>query len=68
MFTKFKERTEYYMEANSQFMRSWDTLQNQSTAINNLETQIGHMTLAIIGKALGTLPSTTETNTKHYWD
>lgn len=44
--------------------RTETTLQNQSVAIKNLETYMGQMTLAISSRALGALPSNTETNPK----
>ncbi|XP_022889158.1 uncharacterized protein LOC111404605 [Olea europaea var. sylvestris] len=54
-----------YMEANNQFMRRTKaTLQDQSAAIKNLETQMGQMAISMTGRAPGNLPSNTEINPK----
>ncbi|XP_022855332.1 uncharacterized protein LOC111376601, partial [Olea europaea var. sylvestris] len=55
------------MEANNQFMRRTETtLQDQSAAIKNLETQVGQMAISMTGRAPGSLPSNTEINTKEH--
>ncbi|XP_022871419.1 uncharacterized protein LOC111390593 [Olea europaea var. sylvestris] len=54
-----------YMEANNQFMRRTEaTLQDQSAAIKNLETQMGQMAISMTGRAPRNLPSNTEINPK----
>ncbi|XP_022853864.1 uncharacterized protein LOC111375292 [Olea europaea var. sylvestris] len=56
-----------YMEANNQFMRKTDaTLQDQSAAIKNLETQMGQMAISITGRVPGNLSSNTEINPKEH--
>ncbi|XP_022889018.1 uncharacterized protein LOC111404443 [Olea europaea var. sylvestris] len=51
MFGKFMEKTDQYMDVNNQFMRKIETtLQNQSAAIKNLETQMGQMAQALSGR------------------
>ncbi|XP_022880678.1 uncharacterized protein LOC111397949 [Olea europaea var. sylvestris] len=55
------------MEANNKFMKKIEaTLQDQNTAIKNLETQMGQMAVALTGRALGSLPSNTEVNPKEH--
>ncbi|XP_022890486.1 uncharacterized protein LOC111405709 [Olea europaea var. sylvestris] len=65
MFEKFMVTTNQYMEANNQFMRRTEaTLQDQSAAIKNLETQMGQMAISMTGRAPRNLPSNTEINPK----
>ncbi|XP_022889166.1 uncharacterized protein LOC111404614 [Olea europaea var. sylvestris] len=50
------EKTNQYMEANSQSRRKTDaTLQDQNVAIKNLETQMGQMIVSLTGRALETI-------------
>ncbi|XP_022865871.1 uncharacterized protein LOC111385680 [Olea europaea var. sylvestris] len=67
MFEKFIAHTNQYMEANNQFMRRMETtLQDQSAAIKNLETQVGQIAISMTGRAPGNLPSNTEINPKEH--
>ncbi|XP_022841909.1 uncharacterized protein LOC111365593 [Olea europaea var. sylvestris] len=55
------------MEANNQFMRrTKTTLQDQTAAIKNLETQVGQIAISMTGRAPGNLPSNTEINPKEH--
>ncbi|KAL2486517.1 Uncharacterized protein Adt_31273 [Abeliophyllum distichum] len=48
-------------------MRKTETsFQNQGASIKNLETQMGHMVIALSGRAPGTLPSNIEVNPKEH--
>ncbi|XP_022854461.1 uncharacterized protein LOC111375799 [Olea europaea var. sylvestris] len=67
MFKKFMATTNQYMEANNYFIRKTDaTLQEQSAAIKNLETQVGQMTISMTGRGLGNLPCNNEINPKEH--
>lgn len=67
MFEKFMKKTSQYIETNNQFMRKIKaTLQDQNTAIKNLETQMGQMVHFITGWAPSTLPSNTKINQKEH--
>lgn len=55
------------MKSNNQFMKKTEaTLQEQNSAIKNLEIQMGQMVLAMTNRVLGTLPNNTEVNPKEH--